>query len=89
MEPIPAGSSLRVIRPTRGSSYGLDHLIGSANEAYALGFETTSGPGAADPAETLNLSFGSTATSDDEDDGTTSSRTHSESGKLRARETKT
>ena len=52
-----------------GVSYGVDRLIGSSNEAYALGFATTEGPGANDPAETLNYSFGSPAVADDEGDG--------------------
>jgi hypothetical protein len=49
----------------RGVSYGLDTLIGSSNESYALGL--AAGSGAVDPAETINVSFGSVASSDDED----------------------
>ena len=48
-----------------GVSYGLDRLIGSSTELYALGLPQ--GAGAVDPAETFNISFGSAASSDDED----------------------
>jgi len=51
-----------------GVAPGIDQLIGAGDEAYALGFETETGPGASDAAESLNYSFGSPATSDDEDD---------------------
>ena len=49
-----------------GVAPGVDRLIGSSNETYAIGFP--GGSGAADPAETLNISFGSPATDDHADD---------------------
>ncbi|MEZ5156944.1 MAG: S8 family serine peptidase [Solirubrobacterales bacterium] len=48
-----------------GVAPGIDRLIGSGNELYALGLPI--GSGADDPAETLNISFGSTASSESED----------------------
>jgi len=50
-----------------GVSPGIDRLIGSGGDAYALGIETQLGPGATDPAEAINISFGSPASTDDED----------------------
>jgi hypothetical protein len=52
----------------RGVAPGVDRLIGSAGSAYALGVTAPDGPGAVDPAETISVSFGSPALSDDEDD---------------------
>ena len=49
-----------------GVAPGVDRLIGSSNETYALGFP--GGSGAVDPAETLNTSFGSPASDDHADD---------------------
>lgn len=55
----------------RGVAYGVDRLIGAHNSSYALGITDGSGiPGAADPAEAINRSFGSFAVDDDEDTGT-------------------
>ncbi|MFN8113288.1 MAG: S8 family serine peptidase [Solirubrobacterales bacterium] len=48
-----------------GVAPGIDRLIGSSNETYAMGLPP--GSGATDPAETLNISFGSKATTDDTD----------------------
>ena len=49
-----------------GVAPGIDRLIGSGGSAYALGIDTDLGPGADDPAETFNVSFGGPAGSDDE-----------------------
>lgn len=51
----------------RGVAYGVDRLV-SGDPAFQLGFPANGHPGAPDPAEVLNLSFGSHATSDDEGD---------------------
>ena len=53
----------------KGVAFGIDRLIGSAGVAYALGLDVDGENGAADPAEVISLSFGSTAASDDADDG--------------------
>ena len=50
----------------RGVAHGLDRLIGSGSTAYELGIATSSGPGAEDPAEVINVSFGAPAQSDNE-----------------------
>jgi hypothetical protein len=50
-----------------GVAPGIDRLIGSSNELYALGIATDLGPGATDPAETFNISFGGPAANEDED----------------------
>ncbi len=48
-----------------GVAPGIDRLIGSSTEAYAMGIPV--GSGAEDPAETMNVSFGSPAAVDDAD----------------------
>ncbi|KAA0265429.1 MAG: hypothetical protein EDQ89_13255, partial [Acidobacteria bacterium] len=50
-----------------GVAPGIDRLIGSGGSAFALGVDTDLGPGAADPAETLSVSFGGPAAADGED----------------------
>lgn len=52
----------------RGVAYGLDRLV-SGPDSYQLGFAVNGHPAPPDPAEVLNNSFGSAATSDNENDG--------------------
>ena len=52
----------------RGVAYGLDRLV-NGNQEYQLGFTRNGVPGAGDPAEVINTSFGSSETDDNEGDG--------------------
>ena len=52
----------------RGVAYGLDRLV-NGDDAYQLGFARGSVPGAADPAEVTNTSFGGAASNDNVNDG--------------------
>lgn len=52
----------------RGVAYGVDRLV-NGDDPYVFGFSYLGVPGAADPAEVINTSFGGPASSDDEDDG--------------------
>lgn len=52
-----------------GVAYGIDKLIGADSSAYALGITNNGVPGAPDPAEVINLSFGSATADDNSDDG--------------------
>ena len=49
-----------------GAAPGIDTLLGGS-ETRLLGFADSGGAGATDPAEVINLSFGSTITDDDDD----------------------
>lgn len=52
----------------RGVAYGIDRLV-NGTMAYQLGFTANGGvPGAPDPVESINVSFGSSQTNDDEGD---------------------
>lgn len=52
----------------RGVAYGVDHLV-NGTQPYQLGFTYDSVPGAPDPAEVLNVSFGSSQTNENGGDG--------------------
>ena len=51
----------------RGVAYGVDRLV-NGSQPFQLGFEYEGVPGAPDPAEVTNLSFGSPAADDNTDD---------------------
>jgi serine protease AprX len=50
-----------------GVAFGIDKLIGGLSDAYLVGVGGFEGPGAADPAETINESFGAVPATDDDD----------------------
>lgn len=52
----------------RGVSYGVDHLV-NGDQPFQLGFEFNGIPGATDPAEVINTSFGSSQIDDNGGDG--------------------
>src|SRR6266511_298168 len=51
-----------------GVAPGIDKLLGASSDAYLLGVAGSEGPGAADPAETINVSFGGTPATDNDYD---------------------
>lgn len=52
----------------RGVAFGADRMV-NGTLPYQLGLTYSNIPGAPDPAEVVNLSFGGTASSDNDDDG--------------------